>query len=84
MVPELFFLLLIETINPVLSSKSFCNSRIFESFLDTNLNFLFLNCLAKTSACRTYSFFCIIVFAISNELFNPIKDLACPADKFPS
>ena len=82
-IPELFFLLLIDTFKPVFSSKTFCRSNIFGSFLLTNLNFLLLNCLAKTSACLTENFFCIIFLASSTEFCNPIKVLACPADKFP-
>ena len=50
---------------------------------EINLNFLSRNCLTKISDCLTESFFCIIFFAISTELFNPINVLACPADKFP-
>ena len=72
-----------ETVNPTFSSKTFCKSRILGSFLETNLNFLSLNCLARISDCLTESFFCIIFFAISTELTNQINDLACPADKFP-
>ena len=81
MVPELFFLLLIRTFKPVLSSRVFCRSNMLGSFLWTYLNFLSRNCRAKTSACLTDNFFWTIFFAISNALFKPIYDLACPADK---
>ena len=80
--PELFFLFLINTFNPIFSLIEFSKNFKFESFVLLNDSFFILKIFTKFSDCLTESFFSIIFFATKLAFSKPTKILACPCVKF--
>ena len=83
-IPELFFLLVIDTLMPVLSS--ILDSRLKRSTLLVFLALFLLNfkTLIKCSDWRTDNFLSIIFFAKKNAFSRPTKIFACPWEIFSS